>query len=318
MSQGNVRVEELAGARRTMTASLEPVFVPKRPATSGPLFAVDAPAESPAAGAKAVFSPKGESLGFLQPDKQLVVRPGYTADLTQPFPPKTVQLAMATIPSADSAIAMPVFDVNGGYQGYLAGPTFYAQAIGAQQPPAGQVQMAQAVGAGGAGAGAAGINPWYVAGGVLLLTGARHWWALLGRGVRPARTTRVEAGRRREGAVSARHSDRGGRPPTTRPPVRAGQVSSRSPRFLVAALPLTLVACGCVAQLPPRRPPRRLPPSPSAVLRARSGRLCAPTRETRGPIRRMRVSARRGSGTSPRRRLERPGDASSRPGSTRS
>ena len=103
MSQGNVRVEELAGARRTMTASLEPVFLPKRPATSGPLFAVDAPAESPAAGAKAVFSPKGESLGFLQPDKQLVVRPGYTADLTQPFPPKTVQLAMAKIPAADSA-----------------------------------------------------------------------------------------------------------------------------------------------------------------------------------------------------------------------
>jgi hypothetical protein len=171
MSQGNVRVEELTGARRTMTASVEPVFVPKRPATSGALFAVDAPAESPAAGAKAVFSPKGESLGYLQLDKQLVVRPGYTADLTQPFPPKTVQLAMAKIPSADSGIAMPVFDVNGGYVGYLAGPTFHAQAIGTQSPPAGQVQMAQAVGAGGTGAAAGGINPLYVAGGLLLLTG---------------------------------------------------------------------------------------------------------------------------------------------------
>ena len=232
MSQGNVRVEELTGARRTMTASLEPVFLPKRPATSGPLFAVDAPAESPAAGAKAVFSPKGENLGFLQPDKQLVVRPGYTADLTQSFPPKTVQLAMAKIPSADSGIAMPVFDVNGGYVGYLAGPTFHAQAIGTQSPPAGQVQMAQAVGAGGA---AGGSQPVVHRGRRAPARGPRHWWALLRRGVA------VRGGCWRRG----RGCGRGGRcqhgPPAEaiddRRPGRllircVGPVSSRSPRRL--------------------------------------------------------------------------------------
>jgi hypothetical protein len=101
MSSGALRIEELAGTKRTLTASLEPVFLPKRPATPGPLFSAEAPSESPAAGAKAVFSPKGESFGFLQPTRQLVVRPGYTADLTQPFPRRTVQLAMAKIPDAD-------------------------------------------------------------------------------------------------------------------------------------------------------------------------------------------------------------------------
>src|SRR5215470_302676 len=146
MSQGTLRIEELAGTKRTLTASLEPVFLPKRPSSQGPLFSAEAPSETPAAGAKAVFSPKGESLGFLQPNKQLVVRPGYTADLTQPFPRRTVQLAMAKVPDEDRPDAMPVFDVNGGYVGYLAGPAFYAQTVGGQpQAVGGQMQMAQAV-----------------------------------------------------------------------------------------------------------------------------------------------------------------------------
>ena len=76
---------------------------------------------------------------------------------------------MAKIPAADSGIAMPLFDVNGGYVGYLAGPTFHAQAIAQQQPPAGQVQTAQAVGAQGGGGG--GVNPLYIVGGALLLAG---------------------------------------------------------------------------------------------------------------------------------------------------
>lgn len=172
MTQGQLRVEELGGARRTMMASLEPVFLPKRSAMPGPLFSADVPAESPAAGAKAVFSPKGESLGYLQLNKQLVIRPGYTADMTQPFPPKTVQLALAKVPAPDRIEAMPVFDVNGGYVGYLAGPVFHAQAVGAPAPPpgaAGQVLMAQAVG-GGSGAGG-GASPWWYVGALVLGAG---------------------------------------------------------------------------------------------------------------------------------------------------
>jgi hypothetical protein len=138
MTEGTLQVEELAGAKRTMLASLEPVFLPKRPATTGPIFASEAPAITPPAGAKAVFSPKGESLGFLD-KSQLVVYPGYTANLTRPFPAKLVQLAMARVPEQDRSDATPVFDVNGGYLGYLAGPTFVAQAVGVQQ----QVAQAQ-------------------------------------------------------------------------------------------------------------------------------------------------------------------------------
>jgi len=170
MSQGTLRVDELAGTKRTLTASLEPVFLPKRPTSPGPLFSADAPSETPAAGAKAVFNPKGESLGFLQPNKQLVVRPGYTADLTRPFPRRTVQLAMAKMPDADRADAIPVFDVNGGYVGYLAGPAFYAQTVSTTpQAPGGQMQMAQAVGVSSEG-GDTSVWPW-IAGGSLLVVG---------------------------------------------------------------------------------------------------------------------------------------------------
>jgi hypothetical protein len=154
MTQGTLQVEELAGAKRTMVASLEPVFLPKRPNTTAPLFTSDAQA-APPAGAKSVFSPKGESLGYLQPNGQLVVHPGYTSDLTQPFAPKLVQLAMAKVPEKDRSDAVPVFDVNGGYVGYVSGSGFYAQA-----------QVAQAVG-GPEGLGAAGWTGLGIAGAMI-------------------------------------------------------------------------------------------------------------------------------------------------------
>jgi hypothetical protein len=141
MTEGTLQVEELAGAKRTMLASLEPVFLPKRPATTGPVFASEVQATAPPAGARAVFSPKGESLGFLD-KSQLVIYPGYTANLTRPFSTKLVQLAMARVPEKDRNDATPVFDVNGGYLGYLAGPTFVAQAVGVPQ----QQQIAQQTG----------------------------------------------------------------------------------------------------------------------------------------------------------------------------
>src|SRR5262245_20676295 len=141
MTEGTLQVEELTGAKRTMLASLEPVFLPRRPATTGPLFTSEARPTTPPPGARAVFSPKGESLGFLD-KSQLVVYPGYTASLTRPFPTKLVQLAMARVPEKDRDDATPVFDVNGGYLGYLAGPTFVAQAVGVPQ----QQQVAQQTG----------------------------------------------------------------------------------------------------------------------------------------------------------------------------
>jgi hypothetical protein len=128
MTQGSLEVRELTGAQRVLLASLEPVFLPKRPAGSGLLFSAGARPGPPVAGARAIFTPKGKSLGYLGPDAQLVVRPGYTADMTEGLPAKLVQLAMAGIPEDDLSDAVPLFDVNGGYVGYIAGPLFMVQA----------------------------------------------------------------------------------------------------------------------------------------------------------------------------------------------
>jgi hypothetical protein len=126
MTTGVLQVEELADAHEVRLASLDPVFIPTRPISPGQLFSSDAPSTS-GAGAKGVFTPKGESIGYLQTDGQLIVQPGFTADLTRPFPTKMVRLAMATIPEATESDAMPLFDVNGKYLGYLNGSDFYPQ-----------------------------------------------------------------------------------------------------------------------------------------------------------------------------------------------
>ena len=128
MTEGTVQVRSLADERRPILASLEPVFLPKPPAASGSFFSTD-PLPPVPAGAKGVFAPTGESIGYLGPDGKLVIDPGFTNDLTRPFSPKLVQLAMAAIPEPDRTDeTVPLFDVNGGYVGYLAGPAFYAQA----------------------------------------------------------------------------------------------------------------------------------------------------------------------------------------------
>lgn len=125
MAQGQLRVHEAGGTQRTVLAGLDPMFLPRRPEVRGPLFTTDEGA-APLAGAKAAFTPRGESLGYLRADGQLVVHPGYTADLTRPFAAKLVQLAKAQIPERDREGALPVFDVHGHYVGYLAGPAFYS------------------------------------------------------------------------------------------------------------------------------------------------------------------------------------------------
>lgn len=127
MAQGTLEVRDLRRPRPFL-ASLDPVFLPKRPEIPGPLFSTELP-EKPPADAKGVYTPRGESIGYLtQPDPRFVVHPGFTADLTQPFPRKLVQLAMAKVPAEHRSDALPLFDVHGGYVGYVAGPTFYAQA----------------------------------------------------------------------------------------------------------------------------------------------------------------------------------------------
>ena len=126
MAEGSLQVKQMAGERRTILASLEPMFLPKRPATSGAFFSTD-PLPPMPADARAVFAPSGESVGYLGPDGKLVIHPGFTNDLTRPFPLKLVQPAMAKIVENDrNHAATPLFDVNGGYVGYLSGPIFYA------------------------------------------------------------------------------------------------------------------------------------------------------------------------------------------------
>lgn len=144
MTQGTMQVRELAGERRTMLASLEPVFVPKRPASAASVFSASAsaPAAAPS-GARGVYTPRGESFGYLGAESQLVVHPGYTRDLTQPYPQRLVQVAMAKIPEGDRKDSTPLFDVNGGYVGYLSNSGFYSATRVAQAQP----QVAQAVGA---------------------------------------------------------------------------------------------------------------------------------------------------------------------------
>ena len=90
MAEGRLTVHPTTPGGQAMVASLEPVFVPKRPAGSGPLFAADGPI-APPAGAKAVFAPSGESVGYIAPDGGLAIHPGFTSDLTQPFSQKLAQ-----------------------------------------------------------------------------------------------------------------------------------------------------------------------------------------------------------------------------------
>jgi hypothetical protein len=147
MKEGDLRVVRL-DSRQVLLASREPVFLPKRPAVRGALFTSDI-SPVPPLDAKAVFAPNGYSVGYVAPGQNLVIAPGFTADLTRPFPAKLVRLAMAKIPKPDVANdAMPLFDVNGQYVGYVSGPVFYAQDFGNKgqegQAPAGGTQTAAA------------------------------------------------------------------------------------------------------------------------------------------------------------------------------
>jgi hypothetical protein len=128
MSEGSLQLTEPGVTPRVLLASREPIFLPKQPADQGHFFASDTPLAVPP-DAKAIYGPSGRSIGYLSGTDNLVIRPGFTADLTRPFPGKLVRFAMAKIPQADVAsdAAMPLFDLNGHYVGYMSGPEFYAQ-----------------------------------------------------------------------------------------------------------------------------------------------------------------------------------------------
>jgi hypothetical protein len=126
MTRGTVQVQELMDPSHVMLASLNPVFVPEPPARQGLLFVSDV-AEVPSPDAQGVFTPEGGSMGYLQPDGHLIIQPGFTSDLTRPFPNKLIRLAMATVPEESRADTLPLFDVHGKYLGYMNGVDFHPQ-----------------------------------------------------------------------------------------------------------------------------------------------------------------------------------------------
>ena len=158
MTEGTSRVASVKEPQHPMLVSLEPVFLPSRPSTAGPLFSSDPlPAAEP--GAKAVFSPAGQSVGYLMRGGKLVVQPGFTADLTGPFPARLVRLAMAAIPARDrNSDAVPLCDVSGQYVGYLAGPAFQGRDTENPSPSSTQTAGAPSVSAPGAAGNAAGLG----------------------------------------------------------------------------------------------------------------------------------------------------------------
>jgi len=128
MSRGTLNVRALSQPHRIMLASVEPVFLPAPPSMPGVYFSSDTP-DAPPLHAKGVFTPDGRSIGYVGRDGSFVIAPGYTRHLTRAFSPKLVRVAMNAIPERDRIEdATPLFDVNGGYVGYLSGPVFYAQA----------------------------------------------------------------------------------------------------------------------------------------------------------------------------------------------
>jgi hypothetical protein len=191
MSEGTARLVALKDPAHTMLASLEPVFLPRAP-RPGITFSSDtAPMIDRAS--KAVFGPAGENVGYLQRDGKLVVHPGFAADLSRPMPSRLVRLAMATIPDdQQTQDAVPLFDVQGLYVGYLAGPVFHAQST-TTEPCQGikeasvQAQCLAAASESSAGSGGAGTGPsttkmWALGAGVVGLGGVGAGAAALSGG----------------------------------------------------------------------------------------------------------------------------------------
>lgn len=119
---GSVQVRSADGSTRVARAGEAPVVLGE-PRTQAALF--DRPAIDRGS-RRTAFGAKGESLGYLTPDGTLVAQAGFARDLRGPFDSRTVAQAVARIPEDARRDALPVFDVDGGYLGYIEGHAFYA------------------------------------------------------------------------------------------------------------------------------------------------------------------------------------------------
>lgn len=135
MTAGQLRVTPVGAPGQVLLAGREPVFLPKPPAVRGFYFTSDTPVAVPR-DARAIFGPSGRSVGYLTGGDAFVMQPGFTANLTRPFPSQLVRFAMAKIPPVEVANdAMPLFDLGGHSVGYVSGPMFYAQNSGRPSAP---------------------------------------------------------------------------------------------------------------------------------------------------------------------------------------
>ena len=135
MTVGHLQVTPVGAAGRVLLAGREPVFLPRPPAVRGFYFSSDTPVAIPR-DARAIFEPSGRSVGYLTGADTFVIQPGFTANLTRPFPSQLVQFALAKIPPGEVANdAMPLFDLGGHSVGYVSGPMFYAQNSGRPSAP---------------------------------------------------------------------------------------------------------------------------------------------------------------------------------------
>ncbi len=137
------------------------------------LFGADVATGTPA-GARPVFTPQGENVGYLAGGGRLVVQPGFAADLSAPFPARTVQQASGRVPPASRAEALVLLDANGGYVGYIAGAAFFA-------PSSASPAEAATGGVPGVRSGAEVVDdtwPWHYTVGLVAITGG-----ILGLGI---------------------------------------------------------------------------------------------------------------------------------------
>lgn len=164
LASGRIDVVDLTTRAPVLVASRQPIVLPAV-APGVRVFAADDEPLAARSG-RPVFGPQGDSVGYLEDPRTLVVHPGFAADLTAPFPSEIVRRAMAAIPPERQPGAMPLFDVDGDAVGYVSGPAFYPMTAQAGGSPVFQETLpdegwpwyyyaAAAVAAGGIGVGIA-------------------------------------------------------------------------------------------------------------------------------------------------------------------
>lgn len=175
VTQGSLLLREANGTPRIVRAGGGPAMVPGTSPADAAFPVADAAAPAPA-GARVVFTPEGENVGYVEDGRRLVVRPGFAADLSARFPARTVEQASARVPPASRGEALLLLDANGGYAGYVADAVFYSASTAM---PVAAAAAAAAPGTSGQGAaggqqsGALGDSqwPWHYTVGLLAIVG---------------------------------------------------------------------------------------------------------------------------------------------------